>query len=160
MPTRMVEDDYVPLAVEGYWPPRPSSPTPMQLYSDYTIDLLGRTTQTLGPAHTIDLGGTATSIRTATWTIYQDIIDQVWSGQGFQVVSSGAFTSVNPVSLEFMPTDALTRTSVKAVYSGTDWPPPADYSFLNNRPGSAGRSISSTSTRSRPPRGSIRRFPA
>ena len=92
----------------------------MRLTSNYTVDLLGRTTQALGPRHGIDLGGSgATQIRTATWTIYQDLIDQVWTAQGYQTFTDGSFTLVNPVSIEMMPTDALTRTTVQATRAST-----------------------------------------
>jgi RHS repeat-associated protein len=38
--------------------------------SDYTYDTRGRLTQALGPAHSIDLSSTATTVRTATWNVY------------------------------------------------------------------------------------------
>src|SRR5262249_39061528 len=50
--TEMVEDDYPP---PGTGWTRPSgAAAPLQLTTDYEIDLLGRTIQELGPAHTID----------------------------------------------------------------------------------------------------------
>ncbi len=39
----------------------------------------------------------------------------MWTAQGYQTVSSAAFTLVNPVSIEMTPVNALTRTSVQAM---------------------------------------------
>src|SRR5437763_16675412 len=44
----------------------------LHLVTDFLNDDEGRTTQVLGPTHTIDVGGVATAIRRATWTVYQD----------------------------------------------------------------------------------------
>ena len=76
--TQMIEDDIPPAGIG--WSRPSDAPTALQLTTDYTVDLLGRTTLVLGPQHGIDLGGsTATQIRTATWTIYLDLLDQVWT---------------------------------------------------------------------------------
>jgi len=55
------------------------------LLTDYDFDALGRTTRVLGPWHTVDIGGTATSVRTATWTSYQDGTSAtvILTGQGY-----------------------------------------------------------------------------
>ncbi|MCW5555096.1 MAG: hypothetical protein KIS67_23395 [Verrucomicrobiae bacterium] len=56
------------------------------LTTDYTVDRYGRTTQALGPIHSLDIGGTNTSIRRATWTVYadNDLAPEVREGQGYQ----------------------------------------------------------------------------
>jgi hypothetical protein len=91
--------------------------TGLALETDFEFDDLGRTTQVLGPTHTIDLGGTATSIRRATWTVYQDAIDQIWSGQGYATGSDPdfTFTLINPVSLTIMDPEGNVTDQISAV---------------------------------------------
>ena len=48
----------------------------LQLTTDYEVDELGRTTQTLGPLHNVD----GNNVRTASWTVYKDEDNEVWSG--------------------------------------------------------------------------------
>jgi RHS repeat-associated protein len=55
----------------------------LNLVTDYEHDSRGRTTQALGPWHEIDLGGTATMIRPATWTVYRDDTRETWTGRGY-----------------------------------------------------------------------------
>lgn len=79
-------------------------------------DDLGRTTQALGPAHTIDLDGTATSVRRATWTVYQDADNEVWVAQGY--ATGGAWdtlTLVNPVSITKFDRNGQVLESIQAV---------------------------------------------
>ncbi len=71
----------------------------LHLITDYEFDTQGRQTQSLGPTHTIDLGGVATSIRRATWTVYQDALFQTWQGQGYQATTDDRFTLINPVGI-------------------------------------------------------------
>ncbi len=56
------------------------------LITDMSIDSQGRTTQVLGPSHTIALNGTATVIRRARWLVYQDATQQVWLAAGYATV--------------------------------------------------------------------------
>lgn len=69
--------------------------------TDFLIDEFGRTVQSLGPVHEIDLSGTATNIRRASWTVFDDVQYQVARGQGYQSGSSpgATFELVNPVSV-------------------------------------------------------------
>ncbi len=55
----------------------------LHLITDFLFDDEGRITQVLGPTHTIDLGGVATAVRRATWTVYHDGTQQVWTAQGY-----------------------------------------------------------------------------
>ena len=71
----------------------------LHLVTDYESDDQGRITQELGPVHSIDLSGTATNIRTATWTVYKDSESRTVVGQGYQKTSDSSFTLVNPVSI-------------------------------------------------------------
>jgi RHS repeat-associated protein len=78
--------------------------------TDYTYDTDGRLTQVLGPSHTAELSGTATTVRTATWYVYKQAtqpssgtgdLDQTWVGQGYATGSSPSYTYtlVGPVSI-------------------------------------------------------------
>ncbi|WP_145349512.1 RHS repeat domain-containing protein [Roseimaritima multifibrata] len=72
------------------------------LVYDYEIDSLGRTTQDLGPAHTIDLAGTATVVRRANWTVYKDSEHATWTASGYATGSGPAYTYtlINPVRIQ------------------------------------------------------------
>lgn len=75
----------------------------LNLITDFEHDDRGRTTQVLGPTHTIDLSGTATSVRRATWFVYSSNESQRETriGQGYATGTSGSYTYtlVNPVSI-------------------------------------------------------------
>jgi RHS repeat-associated protein len=78
----------------------PVSGTRLNLITTFTNDALGRQVQELGPEHEIDLAGTATMIRRARWTVYQDVTHEVWQAGGY--ASGGGFatfTLVQPVNL-------------------------------------------------------------
>jgi hypothetical protein len=61
----------------------------------------------LGPEHDVELsgtpggGGSATTIRRATWTVSEesDTGTVTYSGQGYQKTSDSSFTLINPVSI-------------------------------------------------------------
>ncbi|MCY2963797.1 MAG: RHS repeat-associated core domain-containing protein, partial [Planctomycetota bacterium] len=74
----------------------------LHLITDFTNDVQGRTIETLGPIHTIDLSGTATSIRRASWNVYQDAAFENWAGQGYQKTSDSSYTLINPVQIAKM----------------------------------------------------------
>jgi len=82
----------------------------LNLVTDFTYDAQSRLTQTLGPAHTVVLGGTATTVRRANWNVYLPSappgsgtwdLDQVWSGQGYATGGGPGYTYtlLNPVAL-------------------------------------------------------------
>ncbi|HUY92555.1 MAG TPA: hypothetical protein VMV10_27700 [Pirellulales bacterium] len=98
--------------------------TGMALVSDFTLDNLGRTTQQLGPSHTVDLSGTATAVRTASWTVYDDVIQQVRSAQGYATGSSPSYsyTLVNPVSITIMDGDGNVTDRISATRASTSGP--------------------------------------
>ena len=75
------------------------------------LDNMGRTTQVLGPEHSVDLSG-ATPIRTASWTVYNEIAQETWNGQGYQTVSGGAYTLIDPVSISRHDDDGRTTDSI------------------------------------------------
>jgi len=73
----------------------------LHIVTDFEHDDQGRTTQTLGPVHTVDIDGVATSVRRATWTVYDDANHEVRTAVG-QAVPDGegyTYTLINPVSI-------------------------------------------------------------
>jgi RHS repeat-associated protein len=96
--------------------------THLNLVTDYTVDSQGRVTQELGPAHQIDLNGTTTMIRRASWTLYLDATYQLWEGQGYQTMSNNSFTLINPVQIQRF--DAVRRLidQIEAVRESTSGP--------------------------------------
>ena len=87
--------------------------------TDYEYDTFGRVTKTLGPEHTADISGTPTSIRTATWTFYDDVNHETRYAQGYVVVSTSAETIVGPISITKTDRDGRIVEQVIATYSGT-----------------------------------------
>ncbi|HUY35941.1 MAG TPA: hypothetical protein VMV69_24590, partial [Pirellulales bacterium] len=112
---------------QGLTPP-PGWATPSgggrNLVTDYTLDDLGRDTERLLPEITIDIGGVATVIRPANWTIYQDSQLQVWTAQGYATGTAPnyAYTLINPVSLTFTDEVGHTLQEAQAIRSYTDGP--------------------------------------
>ena len=106
--------------------------------TDYEYDALGRVTQTLGPAHTADVNGTPTSVRTATWTVYKDADHETWSAQGYETLDAlgqhVGWTLANPVSVTKADRDGrvtnkvqVTSTDTTTVLDGTETFSRADY---------------------------------
>jgi RHS repeat-associated protein len=89
----------------------------LNLVTDYTVDGQGRVTQSLGPAHAIDLGGTSTLVRRAAWMVYQDAMHQIWQGSGYATGTSPSYTYtlINPVSLTFMDANQRKTDQIQAV---------------------------------------------
>ena len=85
----------------------------LNLVTDYEIDALGRTTQTLGPVHDV-LGQ---PVRTASWMVYRDLEDETYSGQGYAVASGPeySYTLINPVSIQQRSHDGRVSQSIMAV---------------------------------------------
>jgi len=73
----------------------------LHLVTDYEHDDQGRITQVLGPSHSVDIASSATTVRTATWTVYKDADDEVWTASGYATgtAPSYTYTLVNPVSI-------------------------------------------------------------
>ncbi|MCZ2341705.1 MAG: hypothetical protein LC104_07900 [Bacteroidales bacterium] len=85
----------------------------LHLVTDFEHDALGRTTQTLGPPH--DVNGQ--TVRTASWTVYRDLENEVVSGQGY-VLGTGpdvVGTLVNPVSIARTSLDGRVQDTITAV---------------------------------------------
>jgi hypothetical protein len=85
----------------------------LHLITDYEVDLLGRTTQTLGPA----FESSGQTVRTANWTVYLDLADEVRSGSGYAlgVGPEYEYTLVNPVSIQIAIPGSPARDSIVAI---------------------------------------------
>lgn len=94
----------------------------LNLITDFEHDELGRITQTLGPAHTIDLGGEATEIRRASWTVFDDVNHITYSGQGFATGEAPDYdyTLINPVSITKMDASGRVNEQIQAVAPSTE----------------------------------------
>ena len=93
----------------------------LNLVTDLTFDTQGRTTQILQPTHTIDLGGAATVIRTAAWTVYDDPNHVRYSGLGYATGTSPSYTYklINPVSIVKMDAGGRINEQIQAAASST-----------------------------------------
>jgi len=94
----------------------------LHLVTDFEHDDLGRMTQSLGPAHNVDIDGTATSVRRATWTVYQDADHELWTAQGYFLVGQAppdAYQLVNPVSITKYDENGLVQEAIAAVRAST-----------------------------------------
>ncbi|MGL5097641.1 MAG: RHS repeat-associated core domain-containing protein, partial [Planctomycetia bacterium] len=91
------------------------------LVTDFTSDDKGRITQKLGPAHEVDLAGTATTVRTAEWTVYKDSAHEVWHGRGYATGAAGSevYTLVNPVQITKMDDLGRVVDQIAATRSST-----------------------------------------
>jgi len=100
----------------------PPSDSEYNLITDYQVDELGRTVQTLGPA----FNANGQLVRTAGWTVYDDLRREVLSAAGFATGSNNgpqyAFTLVNPVSITKMDYAGRTTDQIRAVRESTDGP--------------------------------------
>lgn len=111
------------------------TPPGVNVTTDFVYDMQGRLTQTTGPAHTVVLSGTATSVQSVTWNVYvQSVqptsgtwdVDQTWTGKGY-AVSGPTFTLIDPVTIvrndkDGRATDKITshRTTGSGALSPTD----------------------------------------
>jgi hypothetical protein len=92
----------------------------LHVTSDFETDELGRQTQSLGPQHMVDIAGTSTSVRRASWTVFKDEDHEIWSAQGY---ASGAgfntYTLVNPVSIAKLDRAGRTVHQISATRAST-----------------------------------------
>src|SRR5207302_1186093 len=68
-----------------------------------------------------DVGGVATAIRRATWAVYQDASQQVWTAQGYATGTwpNYNYTLVNPVSITTTDKAGRTLEQIQAVRAST-----------------------------------------
>jgi len=93
----------------------------LHLVTDFEHDDQGRTTQMLGPVHTLDIDGVATSVRRATWTVYDDANHEVRTAVG-QAVPDGdsyTYTLINPVSITKSDENGNVLEEIKATRAST-----------------------------------------
>jgi hypothetical protein len=91
----------------------------LHLVSDYEHDERGRMTRELGPEHTAEINGTATSVRRATWHVHKDLSHEQRTAQGYCDVSGGTYTLINPVSIAKLNRKGHVREQIQAVRSST-----------------------------------------
>jgi len=91
----------------------------LNLVTDIEVDELGRHVQLLGPSHTVDLDGVATTVRTAEWTVYDDENHVTKSAQGYATGTAPAytFTLVNPVRIQVSDAEGRVLEDIEAVRS-------------------------------------------
>jgi len=70
---------------------------------------------------TLDVGGVATALRGATWTVYQDARHAVWTGAGYATGTGPGYTYtlINPVSINQMDVAGRTVGQIQATRSST-----------------------------------------
>jgi RHS repeat-associated protein len=110
--------------------------TGLALETDYTVDGLGRTTQVLGPQHSIDLAGTSTSLRRAQWFAYNDTGPDIRISSGYATGSSPSYTYtvMEPVTVQLLDLSGrATDVIVSQRASGTSPSTPVSItdSFVN-----------------------------
>ena len=95
----------------------------LNLVSDFEHDDRGRITQSLGPAHQIDLGGAPTTVRTANWIVYEATASAniTRTAQGYATGSapSYTYTLVNPVSISVVDKNGNIREQIQATRAST-----------------------------------------
>ena len=93
----------------------------LHVMTDYTHDIRGRITQTLGPAHLSPLpsgegqGEGSVQVRTASWTVYDDANHTIRTAQGYQVVGTSAYVLINPISITKTDLDGRVIEQIQAV---------------------------------------------
>ncbi|MBN2579528.1 MAG: autotransporter-associated beta strand repeat-containing protein [Pirellulales bacterium] len=92
--------------------------------TDYTYDLRGRLVQTLGPEHLspISYPLSPTLVRTASWTVYDDVGHVTYSAQGYAWLdeySQWNYTLVNPVSIMITNKDGNVTEQIQAIAETT-----------------------------------------
>ncbi|MDP1797798.1 MAG: hypothetical protein Q8K78_09965, partial [Planctomycetaceae bacterium] len=95
----------------------------LNLVTDFEHDDRGRITQALGPSHQIDLGGTATTIRHASWTVFAESSSdrQTRVAQGYATGSSPSYTYtlINPVSITKTDISGKVQEQIQAMRAST-----------------------------------------
>ncbi len=86
--------------------------------TDYSYDNEHRLDQILGPIHTADVDGVAASVRTASWTYYDDADNATVSAQGYITQDTSGdwtvFTVVNPVTVTINNPDGQVTNQFQA----------------------------------------------
>jgi len=92
----------------------------LNLVTDFQHDDQGRLLQTLGPIHSVELSGTPTSIRRATWNVYDDVQHITYSASGYLIPATSTFVLINPVSIIKRKANGKLLESIQAVAPSTN----------------------------------------
>lgn len=84
-------------------------PTGLNLVINYTPDDMGRTIETLGPAHNVN----GQTVRTVGWSVYLDDEHEVRTAQGY-LIGATSYTLVNPVSIQRMDNSGRVVDEIQA----------------------------------------------
>ena len=106
----------------------------LHLVTDFEHDNVGRMTQELGPSHSIDLSGTATTLRRAKWIVYKDTIQERWEAMGYATgtAPSYTYTLINPVTITKMDRARRVAANVVATRASTSGKLSASDSFAQS----------------------------
>ncbi|MEI8381047.1 MAG: RHS repeat-associated core domain-containing protein [Planctomycetota bacterium] len=93
----------------------------LNLITDFEHDDQGRITQTLAPSHTVDVDGTATTVRAVTWVVYDDVNHITYTGQGYATGTSPSYTYtlVDPVSITKRDANGRVNEQIQATAPST-----------------------------------------
>ena len=100
----------------------------LNLVTDYQVDDLGRETEELDPPITQDVDGTATTLRPASWTVYDDANQTVRVGRGYATGTGPDYTYLltNPVEIQITDLDSKPTDDILATRASTSRPAAAD----------------------------------
>ncbi len=95
----------------------------LNLTTDFEHNDEGQMTQSLGPSHTIDLNGTATTIRRAVWIVHEESesgrVTRMAAGYATGSAGSYTYTLVNPVSITKTDVSGRTTEQIQATRAST-----------------------------------------
>jgi RHS repeat-associated protein len=110
-----------------------TQPGHFNFVTDYAVDDLGRTIQTLAPTRSAANGVDGHPVRQALWTIYKDADHEIWSAKGYATGTdfgpAYSFTLVNPVSVIRMDRSNRETDAISAVRADTNGPLSSGDSF-------------------------------
>jgi RHS repeat-associated protein len=93
----------------------------LNLITDYLLDDFGRTTQALGPLHSIS----GVAVRTAAWMLYDDVGYRILQANGYAtgIGPNYRYTLINPVSVSQFDASNQPTDAIQAVSNSTSGPP-------------------------------------
>lgn len=89
------------------------------LTTDFTLDNLGRVIEELGPFHDVQISFVMKSVRTASWTVYDDAGHQVRVAVGYKGIATGSERLINPVSITQFDKNGNVLESIQATRAST-----------------------------------------
>ncbi|ADG66878.1 AmoP [Planctopirus limnophila DSM 3776] len=91
----------------------------LNLVTDLTVDDQGRTVLALSPVHFIDIEGTATVIRTASYAVYDDVNHVVYQARGWWNPATDSYELINPVVIVLHDAGGKVLERIQATASTT-----------------------------------------